>query len=112
MEETSSLSLYVDQLLISASPCSTSLANATPSEAGFRIDFKAIEVYVVAAVGGKEEGSMGWYEAACATLAPHLLNIHRAALGLGSKERGAELLPLLSWTSHPVLIMESWKVWD
>ena len=109
---SSSLSPYVQQLLSSASPCPSSLASATPSQAGFRIDFKAIEVDVVAAAAGEEEGSMAWYEAACATLAPHLLSIHRAALGLVKEDRETELLPLLSWTSHPALILESWKVWD
>ena len=108
----SSLSPYVSELLSSASPSLTSLANATPSQAGFHIDFKAIQVDVVAATGGKEEGSMGWYKVACATLAPHLVNMHRAALGLVREEREAKLLPFLSWTSHSAFILESWQVWD
>ena len=109
---SSSLSPYVHQLLSSASPSKTSLANATPSQVGYHIDFKAIEVDVAAATAGEKEDSMGWYKAACATLASHLLSIHRAALGLVREERETELLPLLSWTSHPALILESWNVWD
>ena len=112
MMATSSLSPYVSELLSSASPSLTSLANATPSQAGFHIDFKAIQVDVVAATGGREEGSMGWYKVACATLAPHLVNMHRAALGLVREEREAKLLPFLSWTSHSAFILESWQVWD
>lgn len=105
----SSLSPYVAELLSSASP---SLDDLTPSQAGFCIDFKAIEVDVVAAIAGEEEDCQGWYKAACAAIKPHLLQIHKTALGLVREGREAELQPFLSWTSHPSLILDSWRIWD
>ena len=105
----SSLSPYVAELLSSASPL---LDNLTPSQAGFCIDFKAIEVDVVAATAGEEEDGQSWDTAACAAINPHLLEIHKTALGLVREGREAELLPFLSWTSHPNLILDSWRIWD
>ena len=105
----SSLSPYVAELLSSASPLLDDLA---PSQAGFCIDFKAIEVDVMAATAGEEEDSQGWYQATCAAINPHLLEIHKTALGLVREGREGEVLPLLSWTSHPTLILDSWRIWD
>ena len=93
----SSLSPYVAELLNSASPLLDDLA---PSQAGFCIDFKAIEVDVVGATAGEEEDGQGWYKAACAAINPHLLEIHKTALGLVREGGEAELSKVIFFTLH------------